>query len=127
MEITLRKSVLLVLVVFTMVVPGFAQMDGMSDLTPEERAQMATEKQKEQLNLTDEQTEDMYALNLKYMNEMMEIRKGGRSMSTMRKLRDMGSRKDKETKAVLDKQQYKEYLKMKDEMRSQMKARRGRR
>lgn len=100
-----------------------AQVARMGDKTYEEKAQIITDKQKESLALEDEQAAQMYNVNLKYIEEMETILAGGRSFSTMQKLRKMSSRKDKETKEILSKDQYKLYLKDKDQMREQMKAR----
>lgn len=95
----------------------------MDDATPEEKAEMATEKQKEKLSLDSNQEKQMYEINLKYIKEMEEIQAGGRSRSTMVKLKDMSDRRDKEVKGILGKDQYKEYTKMQEERREEMKKR----
>lgn len=102
-----------------------AQSGSMADLSAEEKAQMLTEKQKERLSLSESQEATMYDLNLKYALEMESIVAEGRSMSTLQKLQDMSSRKDKEVKEVLDKSQYKEYQKLKDEMKATFRERRN--
>lgn len=100
----------------------FAQDVLLSDMTHEEKAEAATEKQNEQLQFYADQEQQMYDINLKYINEMETIMAGGKSMSTMMKLRNMGRRRDKEVKEVLDKDQYKMYEEMKEEMKAEMKA-----
>ncbi|MEM6737507.1 MAG: hypothetical protein AAGC64_09340 [Bacteroidota bacterium] len=102
---------------------GFGQSRPMDDATPEEKAEMATEKQKEKLSLDSNQEKQMYEINLKYIKEMEEIQAGGRSRSTMVKLKDMSDRRDKEVKGILGKDQYKEYTKMQEERREEMKKR----
>lgn len=95
----------------------------LSDLTIEEKAEFQTEIQTERLHLSADQVERMYDLNLKYAKEMEQIRASGRSFTTMRKLKDMSKSKDKEVKQLLDKEQYQEYLTMKEEMMEMMKER----
>ena len=94
-------------------------------MTQAEKAQALTEKQNERIHFSDGQEKQMYDINLKYVKEMEKISAGGRSMSTMRKLKSMGDEKDKEVKKVLNGDQYSEYLEQKQEMQEQMKANRG--
>ena len=119
------RGFIFVLSLLTMATSGFAQNREASDKTPEEKSRIMTDKQKEKIDFSDAQEQQMFDINLKYVKEMEVIAQGGRSMATLRKLRDMSSRKDKEVKTVLDKDQYKIYLKQKKELRSQMKANRG--
>lgn len=44
-------------------------------MTPEERAEKRTEHMKKELNLSEEQTKEIKALNVSHMKEMEEIRK----------------------------------------------------
>ncbi|MEP2025446.1 MAG: hypothetical protein ABJH98_07885 [Reichenbachiella sp.] len=122
---TKLKGIIFIISLLTMVTSGFAQNGKMSDKTSEEKARLMTDKQKEKIDFYDDLKQQMYDINLKYIKEMEVIVKGGRSMETVRKLRDMSDRKDKEVKTVLDKDQYKIYLKQKEDMRSQMRANRG--
>lgn len=119
------RGFIFILSFLAMATSGFAQNREASDKTPEEKARMMTDKQKEKIDFSDAQEQQMFDINLKYAKEMEVIAKGGRSMSTYRKLQDMSSRKDKEVKAVLDKDQFKVYSKQKKELRSQMRANRG--
>ena len=122
---TKLKGLIFILSLLAMVTSGFAQNGEISNKTPEEKSRLMTDKQKEKIDFSDGQEQQMFDINLKYVKEMEVIAQGGRSMATLRKLRDMSSRKDKEVKTVLDKDQYKIYLKQKKELRSQMKANRG--
>ena len=117
----IKRLLLLTLVMMTISLAGMAQNADMANATVEEKAEVATEKQKEALGLDSGQEEEMYALNLKYIRELEDIKAGGRSLSTMRKLKDMSGRRDEEVKGVLSKDQYKEYEKFRDEQRAQMK------
>ncbi|HHP7242968.1 MAG TPA: hypothetical protein ACFCUD_14940 [Cyclobacteriaceae bacterium] len=115
-----RTSLLFFLIIISASV--FAQDVDFRNKTPEEKADYITEKQKEKLSLDADQEKDMYALNLKYIHKMKDIMQEGRSYSTMRKLKSMSNEKDKETKKILTKDQYKTYKKLKEEIRTQMKA-----
>lgn len=95
----------------------------MENLSNDEKAQALTTKQAEELQFYDDQEQQMYDLNLKYILEMERIMAGGRNFSTMMKLRDMGGEKDKAVKKVLDKDQWKTYQKMQEAMRAELKAR----
>lgn len=122
---TKLKGFIFILSLLTMATSGLAQNREVSDKTPEEKARVMTDKQNEKIGLSVDQEQQMFNLNLKYVKEMEVIAQGGRSMATFRKLKEMSDRKDKEVKIVLDKDQYKIYLRQKEEMRSQMGANRG--
>lgn len=117
-----RKKLVFTLLAVCFTFLSFSQQESnkMGEGSSEERARTATEKQKETLGLSEEQEEEMYAHNLKYIKEMDVIMEGGKSMSTMMKLKDMSGRKDKEAKAILNKEQYKIYQKNKEERRAEM-------
>ena len=68
-----------------------------ADLSPEQRAEKRTEKMKEELDLTAEQTEKIAALNLEHMQEMEALRK---QMEALRQ--EMKAKRDKH-KAEVDK------------------------
>ncbi|UZR97370.1 hypothetical protein [Chondrinema litorale] len=113
------------LFVFFLASSAYAQNGAMADMTSEEKAELLTEKQKEKIEFYDDQEEKMYDVNLKYVKEMESIVAEGRSMSTLNKLQSMSGKKDKEVKEILDKDQYKTYLKMKEDVRQEMRNRRG--
>lgn len=127
---TIQKNPLLSTVVlfavFVLSLPNVqAQAMGMADTSDEEKAQMLTEKQNEKISFYGIQEQEMYQVNLKYIQEMQRILAGGRSFSTMQKLQSMAGKKDKEVKLILDKKQFKTYRKMQDEMREQMRSQMG--
>ena len=102
-----------------------AQNRQVSDKTSIEKARILTDKQKEQIDFSDDQEKQMFDINLRFVKEMDAISQEGRTMSTFRKLRDMSNRKDKEVNAVLNKDQFEIYKKLNKDIRSQMKANRG--
>ena len=92
------------------------------EMSTEEKAEILTNRQDAEISFEGAQRDEMHVLNLKYLEEMEEIRSRGRSFSTLRSLRDMSKRKDKEVKQILDKEQYDKYLDQKEEMKSEMRA-----
>jgi len=116
-------NVMLSVVILLLGTATYAQDRKMADATPEEKAQLMTEKQNEKLQFYGDQEERMYDINFKYVKEMEQITSQGRSRKTLMDLRDMSKRKDKEVKQVLDDDQYNTYLEMKEAMREQMRER----
>ena len=123
--LTLHRVALFFALILMATSSVFAQSTNAANMTQAEKAQALTEKQNERIHFTDGQEKQMYDLNLKYIKEMEKISAGGRSMSTMRKLKSVSDEKDKEVKQVLNGDQYNVYLEQKKEMQEQMKANRG--
>lgn len=90
--------------------------------TPQERAKLQTEKMKTALPLQEDQIKPIHALNLKYAEIMQkEVFDQGASQWTMyTKGSEINKRKEKELKKLLSDAQFKNYEKMKAEMRKQM-------
>jgi len=95
------------------------------NLSVEERAEKQTELQAEKLQLNEEQREAMHDINLKYARKVEELRQGGRSFRTMRKIKALRKDKEKEIKEVLTDEQYKEYQALQEEMRNQFRNNRN--
>ncbi|HVU54814.1 MAG TPA: hypothetical protein VHD83_07155 [Puia sp.] len=115
------------LVMFTL---GAKAQSADSTKTPEGRATALTEKMKTALSLTDDQTPQVQAINLKYAQKNQEIWTGsGGKFAKFRALKSSQKDKDKEMKGVLNKDQYKQYEAMKEEMknkaREEYKSRQG--
>ena len=88
MKNLLSKSIVLIyLYIFLCFNSAYAQ--GSLERDPESLAQMVTERQKERLNLSEIQEQNMYAINLNYNQEMRVILQRGRSLQTMMKLKKM--------------------------------------
>ena len=105
---------------------AFAQDDSFNpNWTNEEKAEFQTRMMADKLELSEQQEEKIYAINLKYTEQMKELKSEGDSFINMRKLRAMNYQKDGEVKEVLHQEQYDEYLILKQEMREKMKERRG--
>ncbi|GAB4003903.1 hypothetical protein GCM10028808_00460 [Spirosoma migulaei] len=121
--VTLILSVSLILIS----IASFAQR-GSQLGTPEERATRQTARMKETLKLSPEQETSVSDINLKYAKQMQSvIETGGRNLKTAREAKSIMKNKDKELKEVLDKDQFKQYLTIKEEMMNQLKERRRQR
>lgn len=88
-----------------LITPTFAQ-DGKKgehkkehkkDISPEEKAQKKADKMKAELGLTDEQTKQVYEINLKHINAMKPIHE------EMKKVKDKAKAERQKTKAEMDK------------------------
>lgn len=124
MKALMRHLLFYVLLIGGINIQGFSQDQQMTkDSTEEEMARSGTDRQKEALSLNGQQEEQMYEVNLKYIKEMQEIRSEGRSLSTISRLKAMSGRMDEDVRAILNDDQYKEYLKMKEERQKEMKKR----
>ena len=124
-----NNIVKLILPVFLMLISitSFAQRSSQLG-TPEERATRQTTRMKEALKLSPEQETSVSDINLKYAKQMQSvIETGGRNLKTAREAKSIMKSKDKELKAVLDKDQFKQYLTIKEEMMSKLKEQRRQR
>lgn len=91
--------------------------------TPEARAKKLTDKMKDRLPLADSvQYQSVYQVNLKYARKMKEsLESAGSRMAKFQAMKTVQKEKNKEIKTILNKEQYKNYEQMMDEMKKQMK------
>lgn len=74
------------------------------------------------LNLSGEQELKVRAIDSAYLVNLESLRKeGGSKLSKLRKFKDVTAEKDKQMKAVLDKEQYKTYTAQQKEMKEAVK------
>ncbi|MBP1614603.1 MAG: hypothetical protein H6Q13_2051 [Bacteroidetes bacterium] len=93
-----------------------------SKATSEQRAKKMTDKMKEALSLTDAQYQPIYEINLKYAKTNEQLKNSDDSkMTKFRNFKTTQEAKAKEMKAVLTSDQYKEYEKLADEIKAQLK------
>ena len=77
------------------------------------------------LNLTEEQEQKVNTIDSAYLVNLEALRKeSGSKLSKLRKFKDMTATKDKQMKAVLDKEQYKTYTAQQKEMKEAVKNKR---
>jgi hypothetical protein len=97
----------------------------MENTTPEERADFQTNRMQEFLTLSDEQTEKVREINLKYAKEMQQIFESeGPREEKKSNMRALHEQKQNELKEVFSEEQYEKYRSKKKEMKKQMKERR---
>jgi hypothetical protein len=104
-----------------------AQTTERTKLTAEERAQKLTDWMKSELTLTAEQEPTVHAINVKYANQMDDIKaEGGDRRSKFKDARDNSKAKDEELKAVLTPDQFTKYTEKKQEMQQKIRENRKR-
>ncbi|GAB3954524.1 hypothetical protein GCM10028805_40120 [Spirosoma harenae] len=104
-------------------IAAMAQRDQLG--TPEERATRQTARLKEVLKLSPEQETSVAEINLKYAKQAQPlIETGGRNLRTLRDAKSIAKNKDREMKEVLNKDQYKQYQTIKEEMRTALREHR---
>jgi hypothetical protein len=90
--------------------------------TPEQRAKMQTTMMATKLSLDSATRLKVYDANLKAAQKMDPVIKGdGRGLAKMRKMKSIEEQKDKDMKAALSPDQYKQYETMKEEIKEKMK------
>ena len=93
-----------------------------STRTAEGRASALTEKMKTELSLTEVEYPQVQAINLKYAQKNEEIFKGSEGkFAKFKALKASQKDKSKEMKALLDKDQFKKYEEMMEEMKNKAK------
>jgi predicted fused transcriptional regulator/phosphomethylpyrimidine kinase len=90
--------------------------------TPEQRAQVQTSLLKSKLQLNDDQTAKVSAINLKYAKEMEPVLKGsGGKFAKLKEAKKINEKKEAEYKQVLTPEQFTKYEQVKSEMKEEMK------
>lgn len=104
-----------------------AQTTERTRLTAEERAQKWTDWMKTELALTSEQEPKVHAINVKYADQMDEIKaEAGDRRSKLKEARAGSKAKDEELKAVLTPEQFTKYSEKKQEMQQKIRENRKR-
>ncbi len=118
------KLISMAMMIVFVSLPGILSAQ-MKTSTPEETAKLETDKMKKNLNLTDEQTQKVGDINLKYARQMFEIRKQNSQTSdadrqaNREKLKTLREKKTEEMKPILTPDQFTQYQKMEEEMRKE--------
>ncbi|MEQ9377851.1 MAG: Spy/CpxP family protein refolding chaperone [Imperialibacter sp.] len=91
--------------------------------TPEERSKEMTARLKEELNLTDQQSEELYAIHLKYAEERKGVLDAGREEREAQRteIKSINDKQKAEMKSVLTEEQVARL----DEMHEERTQRRG--
>ncbi|HXA00424.1 MAG TPA: hypothetical protein VNW99_00445 [Cytophagaceae bacterium] len=110
---THRIKIIIFTFLFTIVAFVFTAYAQDKTHDPEARAKKQTEMIKTQLSLTPEQTAKIESINLKYSQKSKEQRE-----EMHKKMQTLGEDKDKETGAVLTKEQLEKYNALKAEQKN---------
>ena len=111
------------MVVFSFQSRGQNKLDKLfAETTPEQRAELLTQKMNEKLTLTDDQRPAIYDINLRYArNVESAYSSGGRKMKRLKSMKAASKEKDGELKKIMTGEQYKSYLRYKDELKDMVK------
>jgi len=114
--------------VLTLSVLGIAHgVFAQSKLTEEQKKELAAKMKtyRAELNLSEEQQERMKAINTTYFEGLAALKASrGSRLSKLKQFRALSETRDEEMKRILDKEQYKRYKAMQNEMKSEIKSRR---
>lgn len=104
-----------------------AQTTERTPLTAEQRAQKWTDWMKKELTLTAEQEPKIHAINVKYADQMEDIKaEEGDRRSKFKDARETNKAKDEELKTVLTPEQFTTYTEKKQERQQKMRENRKR-
>lgn len=94
----------------------------LKNTTPEQRAKVQTDLMKTKLQLNEEQTAKVGAINLKYAKQMEPVVKsGGGKLAKYRQAKKINEQKEAELKQVLTTEQFETYEAVKETMKEEMK------
>jgi Spy/CpxP family protein refolding chaperone len=112
----LRNLLVLILLIAGSMAIG--QPQGGGGMTPEQRAKRITGMMKENLSLSAAQETKVEAINLKYAKKNDQTRNIADTTVRRKTLAEDNKKKDAELKLVLTPEQYKQYLKLVEEMKA---------
>lgn len=99
-----------------------AQETRWRDLAPEVRAEKLTDWMHEKLQLSEDTTEKVSQINLKYALQMETLKTDDSSrLAKFQKIKSIDESKDQELKKLLSEKQFSQYLDEKEELREKIK------
>lgn len=103
--------------------PAQSKLDKlMTETTPEERAELQSKNMQDRLSLSEDQYQQVQAINLKYAHKMQSIYAAGQGkLQRLKSMKTVSEDKDLELKRVLHPEQYETYRKQREEMRDHSK------
>jgi hypothetical protein len=118
---------LVTLIALTIVGKGAMAQSGLTDEQKQE-ARARYEEYKQQLNLTEEQSKQVDAVNTTYFEGLAQLKKSDASrLSKYKKFKSLSADRDKQMKAILNKEQYKTYKQQQEQRKEEFKQRRANR
>ncbi len=128
MRANLLKSALLSTLFVGIFMTGFTQNpQARPDVNPETSAKAQTKKMKEAISFDEKQEKKVYELNLdhaKKRNDLIKARESNRGQMR-EKMDNLRAEYDKELKTILNKEQFKTYLKEKENLQRRPTSRQG--
>ena len=119
----MNRILLMSLLAGTLAISACAQKSGTGH-TNDDRAQFQTQWMKENLQLTDEQTEKVAILNTKYTRKMDEIKSSwDGKLKRFKAFRDVMKEKEQELKTILTPKQFDCYMEKRQEFRAKTRER----
>lgn len=124
---TIMKSTLLLIALFSITFSfqskGQNKLDKLfAETTPEQRAGLLTQKMTEKLVLTDDQRSLIYDVNLTYARKVESAyTSSGTKLKRVKNMKAVSKEKDGELKKIMTEDQYKSYLKYKEELKEMIK------
>lgn len=118
-------KVLLVLAVSVLVNDTYAQSKSTNEQQKELTVKM--ERYRTELNLSDQQQEQMKAINRTYFEELATLKADeGAKLSKYKRFKAANEVRDQQVEKILDDKQFKRYKELQHEMRNEMKKNRKR-
>lgn len=120
----MMKKYLIVYSLTLLTLLSAGQVYAQSKLTEEQKQELKAryEAYKEKLNLSEDQSVKVESINRTYFERLAPLRNSDDSkLSKYRKYKDIKSTRDRQMKAVLDKEQYKTYEAFQKEMKEEFK------
>jgi Spy/CpxP family protein refolding chaperone len=122
------KKILMVTLLSIAVCSALQAQNANSKLTEEQRGELKLKMDayKDRLNLNEDQSAKVEAINIRFYESLLEIKtEGGSKLSRYKKLKQVSRNKDKEMKEVLTAEQYKIYKEQQKEFKEEIKSRRN--
>jgi Spy/CpxP family protein refolding chaperone len=124
------KRIIKITVVLVLVTMAAIHASAQSKMTEEQKKEAKAKYQpyKEKLNLTDDQSKKVDAINTTWFEGIAELKNSAApKMSKYKKLKSLNAERDKKMKEVLTKDQFKIYKEQQAEMKDEFKQRRANR
>jgi uncharacterized membrane protein YfhO len=124
------KKIINIAVMLVLVMLVANQATAQSKMTEEQKKEAKAKYQayKEKLNLNEEQSKQVDAINTTWFEGIAELKNSGAGkMAKYRKFKSLNSERDNKMKAVLTKEQFKIYKQQQEEMKDEFKERRANR
>lgn len=101
-----------------------AQRQNLKDASAEDIAKIQTQFQSKQLDLSENQSQQLKTINLKYAKKLVAFREKNTTERSFDDLKSLDQNQNQEVKAILTDSQFEQYLKLKKKNRKRLRERR---